>query len=278
MSLLSSHGFDGLDIDWEYPKDAREASDFVLLLQAVRQEMNKYAHRLGQPAERFLLTVACPAGASNFEKLCIKEMDEFLDFWNLMAYDYAGSWDSVAGHQANLFDAKDGTGTPFSTATAVQHYVSHGVAPSKLVIGCPLYGRAFAETSGPGKSFQGVGEGSWEQGVWDWKALPRPGASVKEDWNTIASYCHDGGKLGGKGTMVSFDTPAVAQYKAEWVKSQGLGGVMWWESSGDKQGEESVITKVVDTMGGSSGASVEQKQNTIDYPESKWENLRKGFS
>jgi len=65
------------------------------------------------------------------EKLRVKEMDEVLDFWNLMAYDFAGSWDAVAGHQANLLGKPEGP----SVDKAVGFYMHKGVHPSKLVIG-----------------------------------------------------------------------------------------------------------------------------------------------
>ncbi|CAF9917631.1 MAG: hypothetical protein HETSPECPRED_003547 [Heterodermia speciosa] len=264
LRIVQNLGLDGLDIDWEYPKDDQEAKDLVHLLEAVRHEM-KACHK----GDRMLLTVACPAGPQNYEKMHIKAMDEHLDFWNLMAYDYAGSWDSHAGHQANLYPSKsDPRSTPFSTSTAVEHYTSHGVHPSKLVLGLPLYGRAFANTDGPGKPFSGTGEGSWEQGVWDFKALPKDGATECMDEDIGASWSYDQGRR----VMVSYDTKEISQRKVDFIKNHGLGGAMWWESSADRQGNESLISTVVHGL-----HHMDRSHNTLEYPDSMYDNLRNGF-
>lgn len=81
VKIMEDVGFDGLDIDWEYPKDDNEAQNFVALLQEVRTELEKAEQKRGYSRVHFLLTVACPAGAQNYEKLRIGEMDRFLDFW-----------------------------------------------------------------------------------------------------------------------------------------------------------------------------------------------------
>ena len=181
------------------------------------------------------------AGPEKYEKMHLKSMDRYLDFWNLMAYDYAGSWDSTAGHQANLYTSKSNPGcTPFSSLNAVCYYREQGISSSKLVLGMPLYGRAFTCTDGPGTSFSGTGEGSWEPGVWDFKALPQEGAQEQISDEVGASWSYDPSKR----LMISYDTAKIAERKVDFIKNQGLGGVMWWESSGDKTGGESLIGTV----------------------------------
>ncbi|AEO68282.1 0ff2dfc6-51dc-474e-82d2-567a019cbfbe [Thermothielavioides terrestris] len=273
VELLSNLGFDGIDIDWEYPQNASEAADYVSLLAEVRSALDRYALTVDAAhPPHFELTVACPAGTQHYRTLDICGMDRYLDFWNLMAYDYAGSWDSVAGHQANLFPSRSNTAsTPFSTDAAVQHYIGQGVAPGKIVVGMPLYGRAFEGTDGPGRPYCGVGEGTWENGVHDYKRLPLEGAEVRIDEEAVASYCYHPGRR----VLVSYDTVDIARRKAEYIKQRGLGGGMWWESSADKDGPESLIGNVVEVLGGPN--CLESSANCIRYPHTKYDNLREGF-
>ncbi|KAI0554684.1 glycoside hydrolase superfamily [Xylaria curta] len=269
VELLKNLGFDGIDIDWEYPQSAEEAAHYVALLQTVRAALDAYG---GDKNAHFELTVACPAGAQNYDKLDIPGMDAYLDFWNLMAYDYAGSWDAKAGHQANLRPSSGNPGaTPFDTEAAVAAYMGRGVAPSKIVLGMPLYGRAFRDTDGPGAPYNGVGEGTWENGVHDYKKLPLDGAEERVDEDAGATYCYHPGTR----TMVSYDTVPMARWKAEYIVEKGLGGAMWWESSADKEGEGSLIANVVDVLGGPD--VLDKTENCINYPDSKYENLRAGF-
>lgn len=212
----------------------------MLLLAETRKALDAYAAE-HTPGVHYLLTVASPAGPQNYNRMHLSAMDQHLDFWNLMAYDYAGSWDTIAGHQSNWNpDPQDSTCTPFSTAHALASYISAGVPSHKIVVGMPLYGRSFANTAGPGAPYQGQGEGSWEAGIYDYKALPAEGKGVNVDFEVGASWSYDEGRR----LMVSYDTPQMVGMKADLIKEKGLGGAMYWESSGDRKGEGSLISTV----------------------------------
>ncbi|KAA8646237.1 hypothetical protein EYZ11_000623 [Aspergillus tanneri] len=271
--LVLDLGFDETDSDVD--TDETEAQNFVLLLQKCRETLDRAASN-----RKFLLTIACPAGPNNYTKLKLPQMTPYLDFYNLMAYDYAGSWDTNAGHQANInFSTSNPTSTPFSTVQALDHYIQVGlVPPSKIILGMPLYGRAFTNTDGPGTPFSGVGEGSWENGIWDYKALPRPGATEHYDPQAGASWSYDPTAR----TMVSYDTVQMAEQKIDFIKQRNLGGGMWWETSGDRGGKAankadgSLIGTFVEGVGGTS--ALDQSSNALAYPESKYDNLRAGLN
>lgn len=88
VTLMKDWGFDGIDIDWEYPADATQAANFVLLLQAVRDAMDSYAAQYA-PGYHFLLTIAAPAGPTNYNKLLLAEMAGVLDYFNIMACEFS---------------------------------------------------------------------------------------------------------------------------------------------------------------------------------------------
>ncbi len=189
----------------------------------------------------------------------------------------AGSWDSIANHQANLY------GAPLSGSAAVNFYTSNGVPCDKIVLGIPLYGRSFLNTKGPGHPYYGLGQGSWESGVYDYRALPLPGSSVHVDEKAIASWTYDP----KTGEMVSFDSEEVARMKGKYIKKEDLGGSMFWELSGDKnstregmeggpgkdpQPGESLVTVVKHAMGG-----LEKSHNWLEYTDSQFGNMRDGM-
>ncbi|KAF2259983.1 chitinase 18-7 [Lojkania enalia] len=284
VRLIKDYGFDGIDIDWEYPQNPEQGEQLLLLLQEIRHAMDAYANHLAahshrydhgqEPKPHFMLSIAAPAGESNYKNLPLGRLASVLDFINLMGYDFAGSWDHHSGHQANLYASRScPTCTPFNIHSVIQNYVAAGVPPCKIVLGMPLYGRAFSNTKGIGQSFSGVGEGSFEAGVWDFKALPRPGASEHIDEESGASYCYDGNSQ----TLVSYDNVAIAKRKAEYIRQHNLGGAMWWELSGDRTDEGSIVTNVVRELGGQDGRKMEQQPNWLRFPDSQYENMRAGF-
>ena len=79
--------------------------------------------------------------------------------------------------------------------------------------------------------------------------------------------------------MISYDSPQVATEKVEYIKNGGLGGAMWWETSGDRPGDssDSLINITVQGLGGYGGRHMEKSNNCLEYPQSKYDNLKAGM-
>jgi len=276
VKILEDYGLDGLDVDYEYPQNDEQARGYVDLLREMRHALDRHAEMKKRDC-KFLLTIAAPCGRDHYRKLHIADMNHYLDFWNLMAYDFSGSWDAAANHQANLYHG------PNSGSAAVKFYTEKGVPHDKIVLGIPLYGRSFLNTEGPGHSYSGQGQGTWEAGVYDYRTLPLPGSDVHLNHKAVASWSYDPVKL----EMISFDSEDVARMKGEYIRKQNLGGSMFWELSGDKgssregmeggtgkdpQPGQSLVTIVKNAMGG-----LEQSPNWLTYHQSKFDNVKGGM-
>lgn len=154
-----------------------------------------------------------------------------------MAYDFSGPWTSTTGHQAQLHSR---SGSPVSCQSTVNYVLSQGVSPKKLLLGVPVYGRSFLGSSKAGERYAGVGG---EDGVFDYKDLPRPGAKEHHDEKAGAAYC-----AGGDGGFVTYDTPRTVQLKAKFASKMQLGGLFYWQMAADARGPKSLIETGYNTL------------------------------
>lgn len=272
VTIMKDWGFDGLDLDYEYPSTTEEGQNFVALIDAIRAELDTYsqAHADGY---HFLLTAAMPAGPTHYGNMSLGDMGEKLDFLNLMAYDYAGAWDTTSGHQANLYPSTGNpTSTPFSTEKAITDYLAAGVPANKIILGLPLYGRAFQGTAGVGQTYADVGEGSWEKGIWDYKVLPKAGAVESYDEEAGATYSYDSASQ----TLISYDNVAGVERKVTYLQEKALGGSMFWGASGDRTDDGSLIAAAFNKQGGA--GSLDGTENLLSYPDSAYDNIKNGLA
>ncbi|EGX47210.1 hypothetical protein AOL_s00091g31 [Orbilia oligospora ATCC 24927] len=245
----------GIRRDWEYPRTETEKNHYVDLLAQCR----RYLDELGDGYE---LSVAAPSDPLNVSNLNLREMDRFLDFWNLMAYDFVGGWSTTAGHQANLHrDPGNSRSTGFSVDDALRLYSS--IPSYKLVLGMPMYGHSFI-TDGPGEVAQPYSD---HDRVWNYKELPPDGATEYVQEDIAASWSYDPARR----LFTSYDNPSIAKLKAEYIINKKLGGAMWWETSGDRKDERSLIMTVVEHLG---VGRLDRKNNHLAYPYSEYENIR----
>ncbi|MGR4848685.1 glycosyl hydrolase family 18 protein [Streptomyces sp. LARHCF252] len=220
--------FDGIDIDWEYPNacgltcDTSGPAAFRNLSRALRAEFGP----------DYLVTAAITADASGGGKIDAADYGgaaQYLDWYNVMTYDYFGAWDKT-GPTAPHSPLTSYTGIPkagFDSAAAIAKLKAKGVPSAKLLLGIGFYGRGWTGVtqSAPGGTATGPATGTYEAGIEDYKVLKNSCPATGTVGGTAYAHCGS--------NWWSYDTPATIGTKMTWAKSQGLGGAFFWEFSGD---------------------------------------------
>ncbi|KAH0608844.1 uncharacterized protein H6S33_001072 [Morchella sextelata] len=224
--LVVEYGLDGIDIDWEHPADLKQGRDYISLLESIRRWL---------PAPQYILTSALPAGEWALQNIDLSIAHHYLDFINLMSYDFSGPWVPSSGHQAQLFSPRRAhcDAAKLSAHSAISYLRSKSVPAAKILMGIPAYGRSFLGCHNIGQKFSGS---AGEEGTFEYKDLPRPGATEYVDSTLGAAFC-----VGGDGGFVTYDNPETAKMKAQYAKENGLGGVFFWTGTADVKGPRSLI-------------------------------------
>lgn len=266
VDFIRKYQMDGVDLDWEYPVSgglagnsyrAEDKQNYVLLLQKIREKLNAAGTADGKT---YLLTIASGAGPAYIQNNNLSGIAAVVDWINIMTYDFNGSWNTTTGHNAPLYydpaAASSGLTEPanYNIDKAVTSYLSAGVPAGKLVLGMPFYGRGWggAPSTGNGQYQVSAGissTGTWEKGNYDFNDLEANYINKNgytRYWNNTSKvpYLYNPSTQ----TYISYDDAESIGYKISYLKSKGLAGAMFWETSGDRN--KTLQNKLSTELGG----------------------------
>jgi chitinase len=240
--FVERYQLDGLDIDWEYPNQTgagnvyreEDIENFTLLLKACREKLDLLA-QTNHKKEGYLLTIATGADSSYIRNTQLGEVQKYLDFINIMTYDFYNGLHHKTGHHSNLKPSPlDPDGN--SLINSVQMHLDAGIPANKLNIGIPFYGRKWEgvnpENNGLYQKTATTGQIIYyrilKKDIFHHEKYIRywdEDAEVPYLWNSTDSI------------FISYDDVESIRLKMEYIKNKGLGGAMFWEYTDNPEGE-----------------------------------------
>lgn len=231
VKLASENGYDGLDIDWEFPA-AGDEDALVRFVTDLHREL-----KADNP--QALLAIALPKSNYYGQWFRIGEIKDKFDIVQIMTYDFHGPWTPHAGFNASLYETTSDTvdGKLLSFDRAVDYWLGRGFSRQQLLVGIPLYGHGFKarawglphkeKSTYPDLSFlqaRRLQDNGWTR-HWD--------AEAAVPW----LMSPDGEEI------ISYDDEVSVLIKGGWAQQKGVGGIFFWNIAQDFENGENLLVK-----------------------------------
>lgn len=239
VAFIEKYGFDGVDIDWEYPTGGgnpdnisrpADKTNFTLLMAALRSALDTAGIVDGK---HYILSFAGASETFYANSVELNKLAQYVDYGFLMAYDMHGTWNTYTDFNAPLY-APSGSSpqSKWSCDAAVKLWVKNGFPKSLVVMGVPFYGYEYY-------GVKSTNNGLYQKYSWG-DAISYDVIAAKYLNNTsYKRYFSSSAKVPwvyGNSTFVSYDDVQSVTFKAKYTASNGLRGGGAWELSQDVNG------------------------------------------
>ncbi|MDA8512081.1 glycoside hydrolase family 18 protein [Citrobacter sp. Igbk 14] len=278
QDVIAKYGLDGIDLDWEYPVNGAwglveskpaDRANFTTLLKELRAAVG----------HKKLVTIAVGANAESPKSwVDVKAIAPLLDYINLMTYDMAYG---TQYFNSNLYDSTTwptvAEADKYSADFVVNNYLAAGLKPAQMNLGIGFYGRVPKRAVEPGIDwskpdaqknpatqpyfepqqialFKSLGVDLTKDTYVKYndivaKLINDPQKRFTQHWDDEAKVpwlsvqSADGKAL----FALSYENPRSVAIKADYIKSKGLGGAMFWEYGADDKNQ--LAKQLADSLG-----------------------------
>ncbi|KAJ9154789.1 Family 18 glycoside hydrolase [Pleurostoma richardsiae] len=227
-SVHANLGFTGVDIDWEYPEApdrngrGEDFANFPKFLARLRATLNNY---------HYGLSITLPASFWYLQHFDIQALEESVDWFNVMSYDLHGDWDignqwtgAYLNAHTNLTEITD----------ALDLLWRNYIDPSKVNLG---WRSTVVAQPWPARPVQRLAAAICREASRDLAVVQLASFSTAIAENELSPSLHPDAAVKtivwGDDQWVSYDDEDTFKVKADFAKSQCLGGVMVWAISHD---------------------------------------------
>ncbi|KAJ6096607.1 Glycoside hydrolase superfamily [Penicillium sp. IBT 16267x] len=233
INFMSTYGFTGVDIDWEYPVAsdrngrAEDYENYPTFLASLKQALSDY---------KYGLSITLPTSYWYLQNFDLTAIEPSVDWFNVMSYDLHGTWDMTDIWVGPYLDAHTNL-TDIKSALDLLWGVN--ITASKVTLGMAFYGRSYTiespSCSEPGCQYLSAGTAgncSQSAGILFNSEIE---ALISDQNLTSTLYTDAAVKTitWDNDQWVSYDDEETWKLKADYAKSVCIGGVMVWSIDED---------------------------------------------
>lgn len=232
---IQDYGFDGIDIDWEFPGYKKhngtdqDRENFTILLRTIRDSLQTLEDKSGKS---LLLTVSLPAATVHLLDIEVGKITSIVDYMNIMTYDLYGSWGKISNHNSALYAPAQGDSARCLNGAFKLYHETHNVPADKITLCAAFFGYSYANCSEIYGEHQGADTILFNAGE-DilYSQIAEKMDLFERYWDAKAQAPYLISK--SNSTLISFDDEESIALKSDYVIENNAGGLNIWPLMGD---------------------------------------------